>query len=348
MIRTYGITGSAGFLGSNLVDSVLGDGHKVVAIDNLSYGRRANFRHHADNPNFAFHEVDVVERDAMRDLLAPCDHIVHLAALKIPRYGSALDTLTVNVDGTRNVLDAARTRLGQGLPVNVALASTSDVYGKSPELPFHEEGNLVLGPSSVPRWSYAASKLFDEHLAHAYAEKYGLPIVAMRFFGSYGPRHHLSWWGGPQSVFISAILDGEPITVHGDGKQTRTFTFVDDTVRGIRACCSWTGSGCQVFNIGAADGEIAIVDFARLIHRLVSEECPDLKLPPEPHLVFVPYASFSKRPYEDVRRRVPAPEKARDQLGYVATIGLEDGLRRTIRWHRTALASLRTSTRDPG
>jgi UDP-glucose 4-epimerase len=342
-VTIYGITGSAGFLGSNLTDALLRDGHHVVGIDNLAYGRRENFSHHLDNPRFTFHEADVTDAPAMRELLAPCEVIVHLAAHKIPRYGSALATLTVNVDGTRAVLDAARARQVAGHSVRVALASTSDVYGKSPDLPFSETGNLTLGPSNVPRWAYAVSKLFDEHLAHAYTDEYGLQIACMRFFGSYGPRHHLSWWGGPQSVFITAIIDGDEISVHGDGLQTRTFTFVDDTVRGIRACSEWRGGGCEIFNIGAPSGEIAIVDFARLVHRLVRDEYTDLALPEAANLVFVPYESFSKRPYEDVRRRVPNPTKAAEILGYRAEVDIEEGLRRTIRWHRPALEAFRRS-----
>lgn len=340
-MTVYGVTGSAGFLGSNLTDALLRDGHQVIGIDNLAYGRRENFAHHLGNPRFTFHEADVTDAAAMHELLAPCEVIVHLAAHKIPRYGNALQTLTVNVDGTRNVLDAAVARKERGLSVRVALASTSDVYGKSPDLPFAETGNLTLGPSNVPRWSYAVSKLFDEHLAFAYNDEYGLQIACMRFFGSYGPRHHLSWWGGPQSVFITAILDGETITVHGDGLQTRTFTYVDDTVRGIRACCGWRGGACEIFNIGAPSGEIAIVDFARLVHRLCRDEYPDLALPVDANLEFVPYASFSKRPYEDVRRRVPNPQKSDEILGYRAEVDIEEGLRRTIRWHRPALEQSR-------
>ena len=136
---TYGVTGSAGFLGSNLVDSLLADGHHVVGLDNLSYGRPENFAHHLHNPRFSFHQADVTDRDATVEILRRCEIMVHLAAHKIPRYGSALKTLEVNVEGTRNVLEAARVRLDQSLPVRVTMASTSDVYGKSPDLPFREE-----------------------------------------------------------------------------------------------------------------------------------------------------------------------------------------------------------------
>ncbi len=335
--KVYGVTGSAGFLGSHLVDMLLARGGRVIGIDNLAYGRVENFAHHEGNPNFEFHKVDVCDAPATEALLRQCDVIIHLAAHKIPRYASALKTLEVNGQGAHNVLEAARKRHEDGLPVRVVLASTSDVYGKSPNLPFAESDNLVLGPSHVPRWAYATSKLYEEHLTFAYSDEYGFPTVLMRFFGSYGPRHHLSWWGGPQSVFISAILKGETISIHGDGLQTRTFTFVEDTVRGICACVDAQTEGCEVFNIGAASGEIAIVDFGRLVHRLTREAFPELDISAEAPLVFVPYASFSKRPYEDVRRRVPDITKSRDMLGFEAQVSLEEGLRRTIAWHRPAL-----------
>ena len=208
---------------------------------------------------------------------------------------------------------------------------------KSDDLPFREDGDLRIGPSSVPRWSYAISKLYEEHLTFAYSDEFDIPAVMMRFFGSYGPRHHLSWWGGPQSVFISAVLNGEPITIHGDGRQTRTFTWIGDTVKGVLGCIDTPTESCEIFNIGASAGEIAIADFARLIHRLVREECPDLDIPVEPNLEFVSYQSFSKRRYEDVIRRVPDVSKAREMLGVEATTSVEEGLRQTIRWHRPAL-----------
>lgn len=335
--KTVGVTGSAGFIGSHVVDRLIERGDRVIGLDNLAYGRRENFAQHVGNSRFDFHEVDVTDADTTIALLRECDVIVHLAAHKIPRYASAMQTLKVNSEGSVNVLEAARVRTEAGNPARVVLASTSDVYGKSRDLPFREDGNILLGPSNVPRWSYATSKLFEEHLAFAYTEEYGIPAALMRFFGSYGPRHHLSWWGGPQSVFISAILDRETITIHGDGQQTRTFTYIKDTANGVLGCIDTPTEGCEVFNIGAAHGEITIVDFARLIHRMVREECPDLDIPEEPLLDFVSYESFSKHRYEDVIRRVPDVTKAKTILGVEATTTVEEGLRETIRWHRKAL-----------
>ena len=318
------VTGAAGFLGSHLVDRLLGLGHSVVGIDSLIYGSRANLAQQAGNRRFTFVEADVRDMPALNEACRSADVIVHLAAHKIPRYGGAIDTLLVNADGTRHVLDIAR--YGQR---KVVFASTSDVYGKSPDLPFREDGDLVLGPSRVKRWSYAVSKLFDEHLCFAFAEEYELPVVALRFFGSYGPRHHLSWWGGPQSVFISAALRGEPITIHGDGLQTRSFTYVSDTVDGIvRATLSDAADG-EVLNLGC-DHEITILELARTIHGLCGAAG-------EPNLEFIPYESFTGKRYEDVRRRVPDCSKAQRLLGWRAHVALEAGLARTIEWHRAAL-----------
>lgn len=345
MTKIVGVTGSAGFLGSHLVDRLIERGDRVVGIDNLAYGSRDNFAQHIENPRFEFHEVDVTDSAATIDILRECEFVVHLAAHKIPRYGTAMQTLKVNSEGSLNVLEAARLRMEDGDPVRVALASTSDVYGKSRDLPFQEDGDLLFGASNVPRWSYATSKLFEEHLTFAYSDEFKIPAAIMRFFGSYGPRHHLSWWGGPQSVFISAILEGKPITIHGDGQQTRTFTYVDDTVAGILGCVDTPTEGCEVFNIGAAQGEIAIVEFAKLIHRLVREECSDLDITDEPPLEFVSYQSFSKRRYEDVIRRVPDVSKAKEVLGVEALTSVEDGLRETIRWHRRALERSGAETR---
>lgn len=316
-----GVTGCAGFLGSNLVERLLELGHAVVGIDNLSMGSRENLHPQLEDPRFTFLEMDVRDREGMLGAFRGCDVLVHLAAYKIPRYGKAIDTLLINNEGAHNILEVARA--GR---TKTVLASTSDVYGKNPKLPFHEEHDLVIGPSTVRRWSYAVSKLYDEHLAFAYQDEYGMPVVLLRFFGSYGPRHHLSWWGGPQTVFISQVLNGEPMTIHGDGSQTRSFTYVSDTVDGIVASISKPEADGQIFNIGS-DHEISIVDLAKTIHRLCGA-------PGEPNLNFIPYASFTGGRYEDVVRRVPDAAKARELLGVAARVSLEEGLTRTIAWQR--------------
>ncbi|MCC5637264.1 GDP-mannose 4,6-dehydratase [Nostoc sp. CHAB 5844] len=315
------VTGVAGFLGSHLLDKLLASDHEVIGIDNLSMGKLENISHNFSNKAFQFLQKDVTEKSTFESLGNDIDCIVHLAAFKIPRYGKAIDTLKINYQGTENVLD-----LAQKLNCKCVLASTSDVYGRNPKIPFSEEDNSVIGPSTVARWSYAVSKLFDEHLAFAYQDSYGIPVVLLRFFGSYGPRHHLSWWGGPQSVFIEQVLNDGEITIHGDGLQTRSFTFVSDTVAGIYAATVKSEANGEIFNIGS-NHEITILDLAKTIKRLSNT-------PGELKLKFIPYESFTGRKYEDVRRRVPDSSKCEQILGVKAVVNLEEGLSHTIEWQR--------------
>lgn len=316
------VTGVAGFLGSHLLDKLLTSGHQVIGIDNLSMGKLENIAEHLSNKAFQFLQKDVTEKSTFENLENDIDCIVHLAAFKIPRYGKAIDTLKINYQGTDNVLELARK-----LNCKCVLASTSDVYGRNPKLPFNEDDNSVIGSSKVARWSYAVSKLFDEHLAFAYQDSYDIPVVILRFFGSYGPRHHLSWWGGPQSVFIEQILNDGEISIHGDGLQTRSFTYVSDTVAGIYAATIKPEANGEIFNIGS-DREITILDLAKTIKRLSNT-------PGELKVKFVPYESFTGNKYEDVRRRVPDSTRCEQILGVKAQVSLEEGLSKTIAWHRS-------------
>jgi UDP-glucose 4-epimerase len=324
------ITGAAGFLGSHLTDLLLERGYRVIGVDNLSHGNLENLKPAMANPNFEFHELDVCDLDAMRKISQGVTAIAHLAAFKIPRYGKAIDTLLINAQGSHNMLQLAVEQKAKFM-----LASTSDVYGKNPNIPFSEDDDLVLGSSTVARWAYASSKLFDEHLGFAYADAHKVLVSVVRIFGSYGPRQNLTWWGGPQSVFIESIFRGESIPIHGDGMQTRSFTFVSDTVRGLAAVLENGPSG-EIFNIGSTH-EITIVDLAKTIHRLSGSAEP-LKLN------FIPYNEIDGRKYEDVRRRVPDVTKANRMLGFAAQVTLEEGLRRTIEWQRTVSPSLALET----
>jgi UDP-glucose 4-epimerase len=323
------VTGVAGFLGSNLLDRLLAEGHEVVGIDNLSMGRWENISHHADNPSFRFIKADVTDTATYQGLEPSFDCVVHLAAFKIPRYGKAIETLRINYQGTDNTL-AFAAQIG----CKCVLASTSDVYGRNPKLPFHEEDDSVIGSSTVPRWAYAVSKLFDEHLAFAYQDSFGIPVTLLRFFGSYGPRQNLTWWGGPQSVFIDAVLNDQEIPIHGDGLQTRSFTYVSDTVEGIYAAIVKPEANGEIFNIGSTH-EITILDLAKTIKRLSNT-------PGALKYKLVPYESFTGKRYEDVRRRVPDVSRCEKILGVKARIGLEEGLTRTIEWQRRV-----TGAKDP-
>lgn len=323
--KKFLITGAAGFLGSNLIDRVLADGHEVIAYDNLSMGRRENLAEHAANPKFRLLVRDVTKAGVFDDIDGDLDCIVHLAAFKIPRYGKAIDTLKINYTGTENVLE-----LGRRQNCKTVLASTSDVYGRNPELPFSEAtSDSVIGSSKSPRWAYAVSKLFDEHLGLAYQDAYGFPVVSLRFFGSYGPKQHLSWWAGPQAVFIECVLDGKPIPIHGDGLQTRSFTFVSDTVAGIYQSMLRDEANGEIINIGSTQ-EVTILELAKRIKALSGT-------PGEFKADFIAYDSFvSGKKYEDVRRRVPDVALCEKLLGVRAQVGLDDGLRTTIEWQRKA------------
>lgn len=312
------ITGAAGFIGSNLAKGLLERGHSVIGLDNLSQGFLLNIEEYRDHPGFQFVEGDVCDGDLLEKITRGCDLIIHLAAFKIPRYSDALDTLLINAMGTKTVLDAAvRNKVSKAM-----IASTSDVYGKNPKVPFSEDSDLVIGRPEVKRWSYAISKMFEEQLVFGYHERYGIDAVAMRFFGGYGPNQHLTWWGGPQSVFISAALDHEPLSLHGDGMQTRSFTYVSDHVDGIIACAEKETANNQVFNIGNTH-EITIKDLAIKIWNMIRPHS-------EPKLIYIPYESFGK--YEDVPRRLPDIDKARSLLGFEPHVDLDTGLKTTIAW----------------
>jgi UDP-glucose 4-epimerase len=285
-------------------------------------GKRQNVAAPLERAAFRFLERDVTDPSAFEDLSRDFDCVVHMAAFKIPRYGDALSTLRINARGSENVLEFARASR-----CKVVLASTSDVYGRSPKIPFNEDDACVIGSSKVARWGYAVSKLFDEHLAFAYAESFGLPATVLRFFGSYGPRQHLSWWGGPQSVFIDAVLNDREVPIHGDGLQTRSFTYVSDTVEGIYAAIVTAEANGEIFNIGSTH-EVTILELAKTIKRLCHT-------PGELKLRFTPYESFTGKSYEDVRRRVPDVTRCERILGVKATVGLDEGLARTIEWQRT-------------
>jgi UDP-glucose 4-epimerase len=321
------VTGVAGFLGSNLLTRLLQEGWEVLGIDNLSMGRKSNIEEHLGNKRFAFKVADVTDPAAFAGLAPDFDCIVHFAAFKIPRYGKAIDTLKINYKGTENVLELAR-QLG----CKCVLASTSDVYGRNPKIPFSEETtDSVIGSSKAARWAYAVSKLMDEHLALAYQDAYGFPVTLLRFFGSYGPRQHLTWWGGPQSVFIDAVLNDKPIPIHGDGMQTRSFTYVSDTVDGIYAAMTRKEANGEVLNIGSQE-EITILDLARKIKRLS-------KTPGELKIEFIPYKSFAGGRYEDVMRRVPDTTLSERLLGVKARVPVDEGLALTIEWQRTVTAT---------
>lgn len=320
------ITGVAGFVGSNLTERLLEEGHVVRGIDDLSHGSLDNLGPLLDHPSFRLDQGTILDPRALRAAFEGADAVVHLAAGKIPRHGDALDTLLINGEGGLNVLRAVQ----QGGVRRMVLASTSDCYGRNPQVPFNEESPSVIGSPKVRRWSYAVSKMFEEQALFAFRERYGIEGVALRLFGGYGPKQNLTWWGGPQSVFIGAALRGEALEVHGTGQQTRSFTFVDDMVEGFVRAIDTPKADGEVLNIGI-DREITIEGLARMIWAMIR---PDQ----EPNLRLVPYETFGR--YEDVERRIPDGARSEAILGFRARVNLEAGLPRAIEWQRAMMQRL--------
>ncbi len=314
------ITGVAGFIGSNLAKRLLERGHKVIGVDNLNYGFMRNIEFVKNHSDFRFIMGDIANPLILNGVKA--DIVIHLASQKIPRYTNALRTLEENYLMLRNVVQKCIHDDSK-----IIFASTSDVYGKNPKIPFSEGSDLVMGPTTVKRWAYALSKMYGEQYIIANHDEYGLKFTITRFFGSYGPHQNLTWWGGPQSVFIEKAYKKTPIDIHGDGSQTRTFTYVDDTVNALIACIENEKSDNEIFNTGSKDGgEISIKDLAVLIWKLVNGKDA------EPELNFIPYATFGN--YEDVMRRVPDITKICTMLNFKPEWDLEKGLLSAIEWQK--------------
>ena len=323
------ITGVAGFIGSNVAQKLLEKGYEVAGIDNLSHGYLLNMEDFINNPRFYFYQEDIGNSGAVMKASEGCQAMIHLAAYKIPRYSDALDTLTINAHGSEVIMQAAVQQKAKLL-----LASTSDVYGKNPEPPFHEQSLMMIGSPDVRRWAYAVSKMFEEQLAFAYHERHGIDIVILRFFGGYGRNQNLTWWGGPQAVFIEAALEKQEIPVHGNGQQTRSFTHVSDHVAGIIAALENPQANNKVFNLGNTQ-EITIDALARLIWQLIWEN-------EEPKITYIPYETFGK--YEDVMRRVPDVSHAKEILGFQAQVDLVNGLKDTIEWQKMRRERIKATT----
>jgi len=316
------VTGGAGYIGSNLVDALLSDGHSVTVVDNLSTGRIANIQHLLDHERFRFVNDTILNERLMDRLIADTNQVYHLAAVAGVRYvvDDPLQGVKTNVAGTELVLHHARRYWKR-----TVIASSSEVYGKNPNLPWSEEDDCLLGPTNVSRWSYALSKAIDEHCALAHARD-GFAVSIVRYFNSYGPRLDANGYGSVVARFINQALAGQPITVYGDGLQTRCFTYITDTVRGTVLAGTVPEATGKVFNIGA-DSEITIAALAELVRTLVGSDSA---------IVNVPFEDVFGNRFEETRRRVPDIRRAAGVLGFRAATPLEDGLRATIDWFRQA------------
>ena len=327
--RHFLVTGGAGFIGSHLVDALLAAGHTVTVLDDLSVGKRENFAHHSTCPEFHFELGSILDESLVDRLVAQVDAVYHLAAVVGVTYVVAdpLHGMRVNLRGTEIMLEAASRYRRK-----IVIASSSEAYGKSVQVPFSEDDNTVLGPTSVPRWSYALAKLLDEHLAFAYYRQTQLPTAAVRYFNAYGPRLDPRGYGSVIAKFITQALNGGPLTVYGDGTQTRSFTFIQDIVAGTRAAMDVADSKGLAFNIGNPR-EITINAVAHIIRDLVATDI---------EIVHIPYAQVYGQDFEDTLRRVPDSSRSRNLLGFEAGVPLEEGLHQTILWfkeHRDELIS---------
>lgn len=315
------VTGGAGFIGSHLVDRLRAEGREVTVLDDLSTGSLENLATRRDDPGTTVRPGSVLDAALVDELVAAHPLVFHLAAAVGVQHivEDPLGSIHTNVRGTENVLVAAF-RHG----ARVVLASTSEVYGRNVGVPFREDDDRVLGPTWMQRWSYSTAKALDEHLAFAYSEK-GLAVSIVRYFNSYGPRIDERGYGSVVARFITQALGGEPLTVHGDGQQTRCFTYVSDTVEGTLRCGIRAKALGRVFNIGA-DHEISILELAEIIRKLTGSDST---------IQLAPYDSHYPRGFEDTRRRVPDARRARDELGFVPAVTLDEGMRRTVDWCRS-------------
>ena len=314
------VTGGAGVIGSHLVDALLDDRTRVTVLDDLSTGKAANLEAHQGNADLTIVRGDVLDGALVEDLVAGQDVVYHLAAAVGVKHivADPLRAILTNVRGTEHVLAAAH-RHG----ARTVIASTSEIYGKSGHAPFREDGDRVLGATSVHRWAYSTAKAIDEHLAFAYAAK-GLRVTIVRYFNSYGPRIDERGYGSVIARFAGQALAGRPLTVHGDGQQTRCFTYVSDTVRGTILAAERDAAIGTVLNIGSTE-EIAISDLAGLVREVSGSRS---------EIVLEPYESYYGVGFEDTRRRVPDVRRAQEILGFATTVPLRSGLDMTIDWCR--------------
>jgi UDP-glucose 4-epimerase len=310
------ITGGAGFIGSHLAEALLAAGHRVTVIDNLSTGRFENIEPFVNLPKFDFAIETITDQIVMDRLVSECDLIFHLAAAVGVKLivQDPVHTIETNVMATETVLKTA-----QRYRKKVLVASTSEVYGKGVRFPFKEDDDIVLGPTSRQRWAYAASKMVDEFLSLAYYQQYQLPVVNFRLFNTIGPRQ-TGRYGMVVPSFFRQALAGEPITVYGDGQQSRCFCDVSDVVRALILLAENPQAEGELFNIGSTE-EVTILELAEKIIALTGSSSP---------IEFVPYDKAYSPGFEDMRRRVPDINKINTIVGWKPVFSLNDTLVRLI------------------
>jgi UDP-glucose 4-epimerase len=311
------ITGGSGFIGSHLADALIARGDEVVALDDFSTGSYDNIRQLDANPRFRLVVGSVRNEHAVEPLVDECDAVFHLAAAVGVKLivESPVRTIETNVHGTEIVLAAAARQRKR-----VLIASTSEVYGLSDQVPFREDGNLVMGATTKGRWSYACSKAIDEFLALAYFREKKLPTVIARLFNTVGPRQ-TGRYGMVVPTLVGQALAGEPLTVFGDGSQTRSFGYVGDIVEALLRLMEHPATAGEVFNLGSQE-EISIAQLAERIIALTGSPSK---------IVTIPYSEAYEEGFEDMPRRVPDTSKAERVIGFRARTPLDGILRAVIR-----------------
>ncbi len=318
------ITGGAGFIGSHLAERLLADGDEVVVLDDLSTGRLANIEAFRPRKKFEFVKADIRETAVTQLLTSQCDVVFHLAAAVGVQLiaDDPVRTIETNIGGTETVLDAAG-KFGR----KILIASTSEVYGKSDSIPFHEDDDIILGSTKLSRWAYACSKAVDEFLGQAYYQQYGLGVVIARFFNTIGPRQ-TGRYGMVVPRFVEWALRNEPIRIYGTGRQSRCFCNVNDVVDAIIGLMRSGEALGGIFNIGSSE-EVTIEELADRIIALTGSRS---------RKVFVAYEDAYGRPIEDMMRRVPSTQRVRDVIGWQPRINLDETLRSVIEEQRSRAA----------
>jgi UDP-glucose 4-epimerase len=316
----YLVTGGAGFIGSHLCELLLSQGHRVVAIDNLSTGRTDNIAHLRALPHFQFVHETIGNAQVLDRLTSESDVLVHLAAAVGVQLivQDPVHTIQTNIMGTEAVLVAAQ-RYG----CKVLIASSSEVYGKGVRVPFREDDDRLMGPTTRSRWAYATSKAVDEFLGLAYHSQYGLPVVVMRLFNTVGPRQ-TGRYGMVVPRFVRQALKGDPLTVYGDGSQSRCFSDVADVTRAISQLAEVPAAVGQVFNIGSTE-EVTIRELAARVIALTGGNS---------EITYVPYDEAYAPGFEDMQRRVPSIERIHRLIGYAPRHTLHETLGRVIEYEK--------------
>jgi UDP-glucose 4-epimerase len=309
------ITGGAGFIGSHLTEALLERGDQVTVIDDLSTGRRRNLAGLQDHPRFQFVEGSILDRDVLEPLVVEADGVYHFAAAVGVRLiiSQPVATIATNILGSEAVFGVAA-RHG----TKVLLASTSEVYGKNEEVPFREDCDSVFGTTTKSRWSYACSKAIDEFLALAYHKERNLPVIIVRFFNTVGPRQ-TGAYGMVLPTLVRQALEERPLTVFGDGQQTRCFTSVTDAVRASIALMDHPRAVGEIFNLGGQQ-EIAIAELAERVLKLSGSSSK---------IEHIEYDKAYERGFEDMRRRIPDTSKLRALIGFAPGEDL-DGIIRSV------------------